>query len=367
VKPDKPLRVAVDARSLLCSQPRGEGKSLLRLYQEIVRLRPDTKVVLFGDDHARRYEGELPQSARVVALSAVTHRVDLWENFFFPLSARANGCTVMHCTSSGAPALATLPIVMTVHDLIPVVFDDGHDATSQARFTARLNRGVRRARRIVAVSEHTRLDLQARHPSAAAKTEVVHWGSDRVDRPASPLGSPPSVLLFGGEARRKNTEYSVQRFIAAAARVPALCLTVIGITSASQRALLQAMLDAAGLHDRAEILGFVTEQQLAERLGSAAVLLYLSLYEGFGLPVLEAIGMGLPVIASDRSSLPELLRGAPGLHALDDPIAIEHTLVYLGNDADARADYVRAQQAVLDRFAWSATASRYIEALEAAA
>lgn len=361
-----PLRVAVDARSLLCAQPRGEGKSLLRLYEEIARLRPDIQVTMFGDDHAARFKGSLPPGARQVAFSALTHRVDVWENLLLPWRARAMGCNVLHAASSGTPGWAPLPVVMTVHDLIPLVFDDGHDAASRARFAARLDRGVRRARRIVTVSDSTRRDLLARHPGAAARTQVIHWGGDPL-QPACEPQAAPWLLLFGGEARRKNTEYSVQRFVAAASRVPGLRLRVIGVVADAQRRALGQMLEAAGLAERADILGFVTEAALQAHLRSATALLYLSLYEGFGLPLLEAIGMGLPVIASDRSSLPEVLQGAPGLHSLEDPAAIEDTIVRLCSDAGARAAYALAQQAVLPRFSWSDTASHYIHSFEAAA
>lgn len=360
------LRVAVDARSLLCAEPRGEGKSLLRLYGEIARLRPDIEVLLFGDDHAQRYGGPLPGGARAVSFSALTHRTDLWENLLFPLQALARGCTLIHAASSGAPAWAPLPVVMTVHDLIPLVFEDGHDAASKARFAARLARGARRARRIVTVSEHTRRDLLARYPAVAGRSGVIHWGGDPTPAVTPPAG-PPCLLLFGGEARRKNTDYSVQRFIAAAARLPALRLCAIGISSARQRESVVTMLSAAGLLDRAEILGFVSEAQLEQRLAQATALLYLSLYEGFGLPVLEAVGRGLPVIASDRTSIPEILHGAPGLHALDQPGSIEDTIVRLCSDPVARQHYASEQLAVMHRFTWAAAAARYIDTFEALA
>ncbi|MDH3461348.1 MAG: hypothetical protein OEM00_10330, partial [Burkholderiaceae bacterium] len=123
----KLIRVGVDARSLLCREPRGEGKSLLRLYQEILSLRPDIDVVFFGDSAAAGFNGRLPRGSRGIVLPSVGNRWNVWEDLLFPLRARLAGCTVMHCTSSGAPRCTLMPMVMTVHDLIPLLFEDGQD------------------------------------------------------------------------------------------------------------------------------------------------------------------------------------------------------------------------------------------------
>lgn len=357
-------RIAIDARSLLCAQPRGEGKSLLRLYQEVVQLRPGIELLFFGDEHSARYTGPLPAGARAVAVPSLTHRLELWEDLVFPLRARLAGCTVMHCASSSAPRRALLPVLLTVHDLIPMVFDDGHDEAGRARFARRLGYGVRQARAIVAVSENTRRDLLQQFPDCRAPVSVAHWGGDDFGVVAEAAPQPPTVLVFGGEARRKNTLFAVDRFIAAAQRVATLRLELIGVASQRQRDELQARLAAAGVADRVRMPGFVTEAELAETLRRASALLYLSLYEGFGLPVLEAIGHGVPVLASDRTSLPEILRGVPGAFALEDPRAIEDAVVQLASAGPARAAMAHAQRTALPRFRWSDTARHYLQTLD---
>lgn len=360
-------RIAVDARSLLCAHPRGEGKSLLRLYQEIARLRPDFEFVFFGDERGSQYAGPLPDRARAVIVPSLTHRVELWEDVLFPIRARTAGCRVMHCASSSAPRATLLPMLLTVHDLIPMVFDDGHDGASRKRFSRRLGYGVRQAGAIMTVSEHTRRDLLQQFPHCKAPVTVAHWGCDAAasgEAPADRAGHPPTVLIFGGEARRKNTLYAVERYIAAARRVTDLRLELIGVTSIRQREELQARLAAAGLAERVSIPGFVSEADLARTLARASALLYLSLYEGFGLPVLEAIGHGVPVLASDRTSLKEILTDVPGAFALEDAGRIEDALVRLGSTPTERASMADAQRSVLNRFPWADTARHYINHLE---
>ena len=86
------LTVAVDARSLLCAQPRGEGKSLLRLYEEIVRQRPGVQPVFFGDARAAAFTGRLPAGTRRAGSARFGDRWNLWEDVYFPIAARRAGC-----------------------------------------------------------------------------------------------------------------------------------------------------------------------------------------------------------------------------------------------------------------------------------
>ncbi len=362
----RPLRVAVDARSLLCAQPRGEGKSLLRLYQQVQADHPGIEPVFFGDAAASRYGGTLPAGARVVSTSGLGDRFNAWEDLYFPLAARRAGCKVMHCTSSGSPRHALMPMVMTIHDLIPMVFDDGHSPAARQLFRRRLQRGLRQAHGILTVSEHTRQDLLHQFPEAAGRAEVVHWGAAPLSSATPGTVAVPTVLVFGGEARRKNTDYTLDRYIGAARHVPGLRLRLVGISSPTQRQAVQTKLAAAGLASQVEMPGFVSEAQLGKWLGSSTLLLYLSLYEGFGLPLLEAISCSLPVVASNRTSLPEVLAGVPGCMALDSPAAIETLVARIANSSDFRHQFAAQQSSVLARFEWSSTARATIEALVAA-
>jgi glycosyltransferase involved in cell wall biosynthesis len=358
------LRVAVDARSLLRSQPRGEGKTLLRLYQEIARLRPDAEVLFFGDDQTRDYQGTLPPGCRAIGLPTVTHRVDVWEDVLFPAAALVQRCRVMHCASSSAPRFAPLPVLLTVHDLIPLVFDDGHSPGERERFRLRLARALRAASAIVTVSESTKRDLQRCFADLRTPVHVARWGCDLPAPPSDAIRQPPMLLAFGGEARRKNTDYVLDRFESAAAAVPGLRLTLVGITSARQRQRVIHRLEVVGLTDQVDLPGFVSEDELAEMWQRACALLYPSLYEGFGMPVVEAIAQGVPVIASDHSSLPEVLCGARGTFPLDAPRRVEHATVCLATDAEARRAMVLEQQAATRTLDWAETARIHLSLLQ---
>jgi glycosyltransferase involved in cell wall biosynthesis len=362
------LRVAVDARSLLCRQPRGEGKSLLRLYQEIAKTRPDIQPVFFGDASAAQYSGPLPGGVTVVSTARWGDRFNGWETVYLPAAARLAGCHVMHCTSSGAPMWAGMPVVMTVHDLIPVLFEDGHSDAARRLFLRRLRRGLSKASSVLTVSEHTRQDLLRLFPGGADRVEAVHWGADPAPAGGmAPPSGPPSVLVFGGEARRKNTDYTLDRFISIAQKLPELRLNLVGINSVQQRSALEARIRTAGLAGRVSMPGFVIEAELIALIRQSTVLLYLSLYEGFGVPILEAMTQGCPVVASDRTSIPEVIGAAPGCHSLKDPDLIEDTVIQLCVSPSTRLAYQQAQQMELSRFSWAGAANKTTDALRRAA
>ena len=174
------MRIAVDASSLLARHPRGEGRSLLRLYEEIAKIRPDWSFVFFGT--------QIPQSvdeirARIPRCEIRTFempgfRWNLWENLGLPIAAWRSSADLLHCASSGAPIWSPLPVVMTVHDVIPLIMDDGMDSNGVKRFRTQLSAGLRQSRSVIAVSDNTRRDLTRVMNADPDKIEVVHWGAD---------------------------------------------------------------------------------------------------------------------------------------------------------------------------------------------
>lgn len=359
------LKVGVDARSLLCREPRGEGKALLRLYREICLLRPDIDIVFFGDRTSRSYHGELPQGVSVVSLNLPGERFSAWENIYLPVAAMFTGCQVLHCTSSGGPFWSAQPQLLTIHDLIPLRFDDGHSEKEKRHFLKRLNNGIRNAKRIITVSAHTRNDLLAIFPDLQSPIDVIHWGSDRISEPTGKSAvDSPYLIAFGGEAKRKNTQYTLDRYFAAATSLPDLKLIMVGISSKKLRENVIQFAEQRGLRERVILPGFVSESELDSLIRNATALLYLSLYEGFGLPVLEAIERGVPVIASDRTSMPEVLGGTIGCFPLENPNTIERAIIDLVTYPDECKRWQVEQAKNLPRFDWKNTAMRTIRVLE---
>jgi glycosyltransferase involved in cell wall biosynthesis len=364
------LKVAIDARSLLTGHPRGEGRSLRRLYQEIAALRPDWEFRLYGE----RGEGSGIQAKNVTerAYQVPGFRFNLWENVALPLAARQWGAGVIHSTSSSSPRFPLLPVVMTVHDIIPLVFDDGQSKAATDRFRTQLEHGLRTARAIIAVSHHTKRDLLTHFNVDPDRIRVIHWGIDMpaslpVDRTSSavtlvPGTHIPYLFAFGGDARRKNTETVIRAFARLPATGPALVL--VGLDSATAHARYGALAAQLGCASRVVMLGYVDDETVRNLLDQAVALLYVSLYEGFGLPAIEAMASGVPVIASNTTSIPEVVSDSAMLVDPLNPLEIADAMSLLIAEPRRRADLIEMGISRARTFRWQTTAERTVEALE---
>jgi len=357
------VRVGIDATSLLCREPRGEGKTLLRLYQEIARLRPDFEFVLFGETGQAFASPELP-NARVVTFNCPGFRWNTWENVGLPWHVWRAHCDVLHATSSGTPWWAPVPVVMTVHDLIPLLFDDGQTPQARTRFATRLQHGLRSARSVIAVSQHTRDDLQRQYPAHAATVQVVPWGGDPASDVVYPRPFPENyVLAFGGGAPRKNTEFTIRSFAQATTGQVDIKLVLLGVGRAADQQRMRQIAAAHGVADRLVLPGFISEAELPAYYQHALCLSYLSLYEGFGLPLLEAMSHGIPVLASARTSIPEVV-GDAGL--LVNPDCLDEVVTALRRllqDAPLREQLRERARARSAEFSWQRCAQSVIALL----
>jgi glycosyltransferase involved in cell wall biosynthesis len=364
------MRIAVDASSLLTRHPRGEGKSLLRLYEEIAHIRPKWSFIFFGTRTTHSASQILDRIPRceIRTFELPGFRWNLWENLGLPMAAWRSGANLLHCASSGAPVWSPLPVVMTVHDVIPLIMDDGMDGNGVKRFRNRLSAGLRQSRSVIAVSEHTRTDLARIMKTDPDKIKVVPWGADSNpqdmagDRPATDL-----ILGFGGGGSvRKNTPAMVRMFSKVAANHPTARLAILGVTDDTQRQQLQKLIDELALQGRVSLMGFVSEAELEKFYREAICLVYISLYEGFGLPPLEVMVHGVPVVASNRSSIPEVV-GDSGI--LVDPENIDEiadaVLSLLDNQALHRQLSEKSWQRARE-FSWRNTAEKTVSIFEAA-
>ena len=119
-------------------------------------------------------------------------------------------CNVLHCTSSGGPFWSLQPQLLTVHDLIPALFDDGLSEGAKSLFLRRLKNGLRNAKGIITVSAHTKSDLLQLFPQLPSPVKVIHWGCDhsvRNSSTAAPPSNSPYIMAFGGK-RRERTRFT---------------------------------------------------------------------------------------------------------------------------------------------------------------
>jgi glycosyltransferase involved in cell wall biosynthesis len=303
----------------------------------------------------------------------------------YPLAMPRGAGTVLHLTSQTlATSLLTRrptrPTVVTVHDVLPYELRadpqmSGLRHPIDLAFYRLALRGLRRASLILADSvytaaalrRHTRIDgkLIRVVPLGVDTTRFVPVEPDATLRARYGLsGDERYVVYVGSEHPRKNLGTLVEAFAAAAGRSRELRLLKVGRAHhADERARLRALAAGLGVADRVRFLDDVPERDLPALYGAASVCVIPSLYEGFGLPVLEAMACGVPVVCSNRTSLPEVAGDAalvvePSVRALAS--AIE---AVLGDPSQAAALRERGLRRAAE-YTWRRTAESTARAYE---
>jgi glycosyltransferase involved in cell wall biosynthesis len=248
--------------------------------------------------------------------------------------------------------------VLTVHDLL--LFRDPEGWEPAWYFVRRFVSALRRADRIVAVSKVTADDLVARFPALGRKIEVIHNAVDVEDVSGCPgeSGSPartdaPYVVMLGAHKQRKNLELAV----AAVKQVRAdkcLKLIVTGSVDQSYAELVRASAPIV------ELTGPLSSREVRSLLAGATALLFPSRYEGFGLPIIEAMALGCPVLALDTPISREVAGCAARLLP-DDPRAWARAIERLVDSPAERDEMCKAGRENVARFSWDKAARQYSE------
>jgi glycosyltransferase involved in cell wall biosynthesis len=279
---------------------------------------------------------------------------------------------LVHATSAAVPPPRGSPLVATVHDVAFRHFPQAYPASGR-RFHERATRiAVGEAALVLVPSAATARDLERLYGLEPARVRVTPLGADPPPDPLDPAPARrllgrlgvrgPFLLAVGTLEPRKNLERLLAAFAVAAAELPEHQLVVVGPAGWGR-----ALPSAAAATARVVLAGSVDEMTLHGLYASADGLTYPSLYEGFGLPVLEAMAHGTPVLTSDRSSLPEVAGDAALLVDPADADAIAKGMVELVSDGELRARLAASGRRRAAAFSWSATAAAtwaaYLEAL----
>ncbi len=360
-----PIRVMVDARMLI-GRFSGVGRVVTRLVDALVEQDGIKVIALCGCEVYSPWTGR--KDIEIVTSSfRRTHRTPcrraLWEETVLPRIIRRAGADVFHSTwNSGVPALCPVPSVLTIHDLIPWKNPKEHFATVRQRSCYRyaVRASARRASYVTTVSEHIKrqaLDILYLNPRRVLTVpNGVVVPDSRTVEPDPP--GPPYVLYVGGYEARKN----IAAVFAAMRRYwerydRALELRLTGFVGSLRGAAATAYRNLPG-DAPVRFLGDINDQELERQYGSAQLLLMLSRDEGFGLPVLEAMAHGCPVVAAARAALPEVVGDAGLLVDPENADEISGAMRMLIANPDLRAKYVHRGRQRARTFSWKATASQ---------
>ncbi|GAB4423732.1 MAG: glycosyltransferase family 1 protein [Anaerolineae bacterium] len=264
------------------------------------------------------------------------------------------------------PATRTL---VTVHDLSFVRYPDSTMPGMSRQLNNWVPRSVARADHVIAVSQATANDLTELYGTAPGKISVLHHGVSPEFRPVTDaaqqqavrqkygLGERPFILSLGTIQPRKNYRRLVQAFAQLKADAT---LVIIGGAGWNSQAVFDEVA-RLGLTERVIFPGFAADADLPALYSAATLFVYPSLYEGFGLPALEAMACGTPVVASGTSALPEVVGEAGLLVEPTDVAALAHALNTLLHDDEQRRRLSAAGLARAASFTWPGMAARLVQ------
>ena len=369
-------RIGIDARKL---KDFGIGAYIANLLESIAR-RPEAQRYRFRvyiQSADREAVPPLPENFEIVSEDAPGYSIAELTHFAWRLLR--DRLDLFHATHYVIPPLYRARAVVTIHDIIHILYPQflpSRAALLYARVMIR--RALRRADRIITVSYNSKRDLVDYFGIAPARVDVIYNGvADRFhpgvtraerDRVAARYGLPRPYLLFlGGEKPHKNVR-NVLRGFAEARRERALphALVLAG-PMPKNRSRVEALIAALDLGSRVLRPGIVPEEDLPGLFAGADAFLYPTLYEGFGLPVVEAMACGVPVLTSSTSALQEIAGGYAYLVDPMDVDAIARGIADLATDAARRAEFAELGKRRARDFSWDraaeATLKVYAEAL----
>jgi len=291
----------------------------------------------------------------------------LWEQAIAPFVVPSAHLDVLLCPVNVVPFAVSMPTVVTVHDLAFLTQPAAFVPAKRRYLTAMTRLSTRRARHIIAVSAHTAADLTRYFGVPATKITVIPNAADPAFRPPTDAadiaafrareGLPELFILTVGTLEpRKNLRRLVDAFAQVAPDLPGVSLVIIG-AAGWRTSDLAPHVESLGLGERIRFAGYVENTALPQWYGAATVFCYPSLYEGFGLPPLEAMSCGTAVITSNTSSLPEVVGDAAVTVNPTDTGALAAALRDLLTDDAHRAALAAAGLVQAKQFNWARTAA----------
>ncbi|MBN1178630.1 MAG: glycosyltransferase family 4 protein [Anaerolineae bacterium] len=357
------MLVGIDASRAVSTHPTGTETYARRLIEALLA-RPPHRFRLY-------FRSAPPAGSFSAAEWRVIPFPRLWTHVRLSWEMERHPPDVLFVPAHVLPPVRPALSLVTVHDLGYLHFPQAHPFRQRLYLDLSTRWSARAATRVIADSQATRADLIAQYGVPAEKIVVAYPGYDegltRVDDPALIVATraryaiPERYVLYLGTLQpRKN----LSRLIDAFADVPRDVTLVL----AGRRGWLSddtlAQAQRLGLEQRVLFPGYVSEGDKAALLSGALAFAFPSLYEGFGLPVLEAQACGCPVVCANTSSLPEVAGSGALLLDPHDTRAWSQALAQLTGDAVLRTEWAARGHANLPRFSWSRCADTVLETIE---
>jgi glycosyltransferase involved in cell wall biosynthesis len=362
------MHVSLDVSSVP-DRPAGAGRYIFELARGLVHASQiDTTLIARRGDEERW--GELGSGVAVRGVAPALRPLRLaWEQVRLPSVVKRLDVDVHHGPHYTMPERAEVPVVVTIHDMTFFTNPELHERSKVVVFRRAIEAAVKRATQLIAVSQDTALRVQERFGEVPITViphgidhERFHANADAGERDQlSASGIPGDYIAFVGTIEpRKNLPQLIRAFDVIAERHPTLHLVLAG-QRGWQLDAFDATLAASPHRHRILVMGYVDDALVPALLRNAKAVAYPSILEGFGLPALEAMACGTPIVVGEGSAMKEVA-GTTGIFVRQDDVeSIAHGLE-LALEADGRPGVD-----VASAFTWQAAVEAHITVYEKAA
>jgi len=289
------------------------------------------------------------------------------------LARQARDVDLVHHMGGTLPLVQGVPGIVTIHDLQPFDMPENFTVTKRRYLQRSIPRSVRRAAGVIAPTEFVRRGIVDRFGVAPERVRLAPWG---VDPPTTRVSVAEVQARYGLPRRwfvypsftwnHKNHGLLLRSFATVAAHEHDIMLVLTGGEGPAEHHV-RDQISAMGLRGRVRRTGLIPRRDVLAIVRGAVAMTFPSHYEGFGLPVLEAMSLGTPVLSSDAGALPEVTGGAATLLPTDDPEAWDAAMSRMLHDGDERNRLAEAGRARVAEFTWHRTAEDVLAAYRAAA
>jgi glycosyltransferase involved in cell wall biosynthesis len=366
----RPLRIGIEAQRLFRPHKHGMDIVALELIKHLQQIDRDNEYFIFIKPDKDNTVIKETSNFHIVEVPGGPYPI--WEQVLLPKAAKQAKVDILHCTSNTAPLHSELPLVLTLHDIIyleSIDLSKGSWYQRAGNLYRRWNvpRVLPNCRRILTVSAFERNRIIERLPKSEAQIQVVYnsvgtqfrhiTDKEALISAKTRYGLPDRFVFFLANTDPKKNLLGVLQALKSLKKRGLLTFKLV-MLDYKESALLSILnkIEASELRSDIILCGYVTNQELPLIYNLAEAFLYPSLRESFGIPILEAMACGTPVITSNTSSMPEVAGGAALLIDPFKPESIAEAILQLQNNSAKRTSQIAHGLERVQQFSWFETA-----------
>jgi glycosyltransferase involved in cell wall biosynthesis len=371
------MRIGIDARCLEGYRT-GVGRYLTNLLRIWGKQNTEHSYILYTKQEVPNDEF-LKASCFIVknAGGALLKKGPIWEQLLLPRVVSGDDVDVFFAPAYTAPLSLKCPFVLAIHDVSYEAHPEWYPFLERSYYRYVSKRAAAKAKHIITDSQEVKREINKYFGAQLADANVIYLAADEVflpvDEPAviaatkRKLGLVNRYLLYVGMMfTRRNIPVLLEAFAQIRGLAPDCDLVLIGENKTEPRIDLDKLVDRLDLKSAVWQRDYIDQSDVVNLYSGAEAFVYLSSYEGFGLPVLEAMQCGAPVIVSNASCLPEIAGGAAVLVVPEDAKAVASAITEVLTDDELRSDLRNRGLRRAREFSWKESAQRTLKLLEGA-